>query len=326
MDKLKAVRGGHRSAVTRQIHKTDEKINEGEITRRDIHSAIENLERKHELLQKLDAEILDSLDAESVEQEILDADEFNQHIDINIRRYKECDLELRSSTPQDSVSQLTSILTPIIFRKLPPELRTTLTREHDTSTWTIDLLRKAIETVSRTKVYPDCNFPEYELITEPEILPKETKMEKSEEDKLEEYEEFMKSKAAESVLPDSAAKDLEKMAISENSQDQVFMKFKERIQDEQEQVLRYQRNGKPLWVSECHIPEDGDIPNCSCGLPRKFEFQIMPQLLTYLEVDSLGDSIDWGTLCVYTCSGSCDIGNNYNKEFLWKQDFSDSNI
>lgn len=108
MDKLKAVRGGHRSAVTRQIHKTDEKINEGEITRRDIHSAIENLERKHELLQKLDAEILDSLDAESVEQEILDADEFNQHIDINIRRYKECDLELRSSTPQDSVSQLTS--------------------------------------------------------------------------------------------------------------------------------------------------------------------------------------------------------------------------
>lgn len=92
------------------------------------------------------------------------------------------------------------------------------------------------DTVSRTKVYPDCNFPEYELITEPEILPKETEMEKSEEDKLEEYEEFMKSKAAGSVLPDSAAKDLEKMAISENSQDQVFMKFKERIQDEQEQV------------------------------------------------------------------------------------------
>ncbi|VDI10348.1 Hypothetical predicted protein, partial [Mytilus galloprovincialis] len=104
-DKLKAVRGGHRSAVTRQIHKTDEKINEGEITRRELHSAIENLERKHELLQKLDAEILDSLDAESVEQEILDADEFNQHIDINIRRYKECDLELRSSTPQDSETQ-----------------------------------------------------------------------------------------------------------------------------------------------------------------------------------------------------------------------------
>ncbi|CAC5402962.1 TSR4 [Mytilus coruscus] len=182
------------------------------------------------------------------------------------------------------------------------------------------------ETVSRIKVYPDCNFPEYELITEPEILPNETEKEKSEEDKLKEYEEFMKSKAAESVLPDSAAKDLEKMAVSDNSQDQVFMKFKERIQDEQEQVLRYQRNGMPLWVSECHIPKDGDIPNCSCGLPRTFEFQIMPQLLTYLEVDSLGDSIDWGTLCIYTCSGSCDIGNNYHKEFLWKQDFSDSNI
>jgi pre-rRNA-processing protein TSR4 len=54
--------------------------------------------------------------------------------------------------------------------------------------------------------------------------------------------------------------------------------------------------------------------------------QIMPQLLTYLDVDSLGDSIDWGTLCVYTCSVSCDIGNRYRKEFLWKQDYSDSHL
>ena len=52
--------------------------------------------------------------------------------------------------------------------------------------------------------------------------------------------------------------------------------------------------------------------------------QVMPQLLTYLDVDSVGDSIDWGTLCVYTCRDSCDIQNTYSKEFVWKQDFSNS--
>lgn len=55
-------------------------------------------------------------------------------------------------------------------------------------------------------------------------------------------------------------------------------------------------------------------------------FQILPQLLNELKVDSTGDSIDWGTLAVYTCSKNCDEGPTYKAEFLWKQDFSDSNI
>ena len=52
-------------------------------------------------------------------------------------------------------------------------------------------------------------------------------------------------------------------------------------------------------------------------------FQVMPQLLNYLDVDEKdGNSLDWGTLCVYTCRDSCSIGNNYAAEFLWKQDFA----
>uniref|UniRef100_A0A803U1M2 Programmed cell death protein 2 C-terminal domain-containing protein n=1 Tax=Anolis carolinensis TaxID=28377 RepID=A0A803U1M2_ANOCA len=48
----------------------------------------------------------------------------------------------------------------------------------------------------------------------------------------------------------------------------------------------------------------------------------MPQLLNYLKVDSLGESIDWGTLAVYTCAENCNQGNGYTEEFVWKQDIS----
>lgn len=48
----------------------------------------------------------------------------------------------------------------------------------------------------------------------------------------------------------------------------------------------------------------------------------MPQLLNHLKVDSLGESIDWGTLVVYTCAENCGAENKYAEEFIWKQDFS----
>lgn len=51
-----------------------------------------------------------------------------------------------------------------------------------------------------------------------------------------------------------------------------------------------------------------------------FNFQILPHLLSYMDVDKLGTSIDWGTLCIYTCSEDCSIGNTYNREYLFKQD------
>jgi hypothetical protein len=40
-------------------------------------------------------------------------------------------------------------------------------------------------------------------------------------------------------------------------------------------VLRYNRGGKPLWISSHHIPNEGDIPCCEyCGQHRQFEFQV----------------------------------------------------
>ena len=47
----------------------------------------------------------------------------------------------------------------------------------------------------------------------------------------------------------------------------------------------------------------------------------------YLQMDSLGESIDWGTLAVYTCANSCDSTDTaYHQEFIWKQDFSTGQI
>ncbi|XP_070788684.1 programmed cell death protein 2 isoform X2 [Pituophis catenifer annectens] len=79
---------------------------------------------------------------------------------------------------------------------------------------------------------------------------------------------------------------LEMMAKHETPEDRIFQIFKERISLEPEQV--------------------------------------MPQLLAHLNVDSLGESIDWGTLAIYTCAVNCDLGNHYAEEFIWKQDISNS--
>jgi pre-rRNA-processing protein TSR4 len=107
--------------------------------------------------------------------------------------------------------------------------------------------------------------------------------------------------------------------------DKVFKNFKKTISKEPEQVLRYtswKDSEEPLWAYQKNIPISEQIPQCSqCGSKRVFEFQILPQLLYYLKV---GDTMDWGTLVVYTCPRSC-TGKEpgYYSEFLWRQPADD---
>ncbi|XP_069787766.1 programmed cell death protein 2 [Narcine bancroftii] len=157
-------------------------------------------------------------------------------------------------------------------------------------------------------------FPEFELVME---------LEDSEGEELQTCGELS---ATESVCTSEVTEELEleleAMAKHATKEDRIFAKFKKRIAVAPDQVLRYCRGGSPLWVSGVNIPTNSDIPNCSCGARREFEFQVMPQLLNQLKVDRLGESMDWGTLIVYTCTQSCDPGNAYILEFIWKQDFS----
>lgn len=108
------------------------------------------------------------------------------------------------------------------------------------------------------------------------------------------------------------------LEASSYKSDKAFNKFKKRIAYQPEQILRYDKDGEPLWVSGESTIKKADVPSCpQCGGPRSFEFQIMPQLLN----DLGNETIDWGTLAVYTCKKSCSDGPAYKKEFIWQQDF-----
>ena len=74
-------------------------------------------------------------------------------------------------------------------------------------------------------------------------------------------------------------------------------------------------NPSPLWVSDINKAEQID-PCILCGKERTFEFQIMPQLLNYLNINnSVMDSIDWGTLVIFSCKLDCKTNSiQYSKE------------
>jgi len=119
-------------------------------------------------------------------------------------------------------------------------------------------------------------------------------------------------------------KKLEKdlLKLQNQKTDETFANFRERIDREPEQIIRYDLGKTPLWVSSANVPTHAQIPRCSCGCERQFEFQVLPQAINYLGVETTMESIDFGTLCVYTCSGNCVGGEAYKEEFVWKQDFS----
>jgi pre-rRNA-processing protein TSR4 len=155
-------------------------------------------------------------------------------------------------------------------------------------------------------------FDEYEIVIEEE--PAATPVRKMVVE--EEYPE-----AAEPVTDKKLKKELLKLENKEV--DEVFAEFRERIDREPEQIIRYAQGATPLWVSKDNVPAiPGDIPPCSCGAQRQFEFQVLPQMINYLGVETTVDSIDFGTLCVYTCSVNCREGDVYKEEVVWKQDFS----
>ena len=111
-------------------------------------------------------------------------------------------------------------------------------------------------------------------------------------------------------------------------QDEQYVRFLTRVALAKDQVLRYSRweNEAVLWVHSKGMLTS-DVPPCGrCGSARKFEFQVLPQLLHYLGVDkqsSLGDitwrSCEWGTLAVYTCAKSCPLETQCAQEFLHYQ-------
>lgn len=109
----------------------------------------------------------------------------------------------------------------------------------------------------------------------------------------------------------------------DEEKDEQFDKFHRLISLNPEQILRYQRGGQPLPATE-KAPPLGEPEKCQlCGGDREFEMQLTPHLLSLLEVDLVGQSIDWASLYIYTCKNSCRIPEDgYAREVVVKRDFA----
>ncbi|KAF7385796.1 hypothetical protein HZH66_011638 [Vespula vulgaris] len=162
-------------------------------------------------------------------------------------------------------------------------------------------------------------FPEYELVIETEENTNEDDEDCSEveEKEMAKYKSMTQLKETGFFQTEKDTEDLSKMANAD--EDEVFALFRTRIEQNPEQVLRYERNGQILYISG--NTKIKDVPKCSlCGTERQFEFQIMPQLLNFFNYKDVINSIDWGILVIFTCKKSCMPKEEYAMEYIWKQD------
>lgn len=185
---------------------------------------------------------------------------------------------------------------------------------------------------------------------------KSDKPKTKEQELLEAYEQ-QRQKEREAGEESEDEEDIAEAASSWSSpklKDPLFLKFKARVESKPEQILRYGRSetaarSQPLWVSTWFQPaseplperkvdskgkpigpppkpkaptteeNDRSIPPCPhCNGPRRFEFQVLPQILFYLGKRS--DALDFANLVVYTCDKSCGDGTQqYFQEYTWIQ-------
>ena len=84
-----------------------------------------------------------------------------------------------------------------------------------------------------------------------------------------------------------------------------FLIFRNNIINDPNHFMRYcfSENSSPLYYSSFGKFNENNIPDCQyCGAKRFFEFQINSNFLNFSkELHGL----DWGILCIYSCSESC---------------------
>ncbi|CAM9472794.1 unnamed protein product, partial [Ectocarpus fasciculatus] len=177
--------------------------------------------------------------------------------------------------------------------------------------------------------FPNIVFPEYDLVVEPEIVGDELVQGDESQDALAEAMSELLTyvpEGDEDEDEDLTQNDYDK-AIGAESTDPTYIKFLARVRrGGADQVLRYTqpRSGvpgpipRPLPVATGSAMDADSIPPCECcGSARQFEFQIMPQLLFYL------NDIDWNSVDIYTCSANCsplDLPTSaYKQEFVHLQ-------
>ncbi|XP_014232777.1 programmed cell death protein 2-like [Trichogramma pretiosum] len=103
---------------------------------------------------------------------------------------------------------------------------------------------------------------------------------------------------------DTAAEKYEK--DSPRHGDKMFHKFYTKMQENPGHILRYSRDNS---VALLLYPMDGCIGRCRhCGEEMIFELQILPTLISKLELSGKSDRpfrLEFGTVLVFTCARSC---------------------
>lgn len=162
-------------------------------------------------------------------------------------------------------------------------------------------------------------LPEYELVIESEFEHAASDNSTAETDEQSEQRRRDEAVRLESEQTGELAgvADADLMPFALGDQDASFARFRKRIAEDADQVLRYEHDGQPLWISDQHQLTAALVPSCErCGSRRAFEFQIMPQMLNTIKEPAF----DWGIINVYTCLASCDTADAYVEEFCYKQD------
>lgn len=162
-------------------------------------------------------------------------------------------------------------------------------------------------------------FPEYEIVIESDDVTKDNTAQddfKNEQKEMEKYNAMIQNDKAGSLQHEDINDDLLEIV---NEKDEVFVEFRMKIDNYPDQILRYDRGGKVLYISQHN--QIIDVPKCpECNGNRQFEFQIMPQLLNFLGLKDFVKCLDWGILAVFTCKQSCTSNGKYLREYIWKQD------
>lgn len=121
---------------------------------------------------------------------------------------------------------------------------------------------------------------EFDLVTEPEELIDSNDVENEvdqEARRLKDYEEFIKKQkeqATDNTLANVPDEEFDKYT-NQIDDDKDFDRFRKRIAADPEQVVRFYRGGKPLWITRRNQLEINAIPPCdNCKAPRIFEFQV----------------------------------------------------
>ncbi|CAI9300313.1 unnamed protein product [Lactuca saligna] len=191
---------------------------------------------------------------------------------------------------------------------------------HQTIHWSSDHKGQCRSLEGSKDTAPKADWPEYEIINEDEseFNTEESTTNEDGNPLITEYDpEF-----------DVKMPELRKALLTTDNEDEgdtkTWESFRKRIALAPDQVLRYSRHvdSKPLWPMLSGQPSRHEIPKCtSCGSDRAFEFQILPQLLYYMDVKNDTNSLDWATIVVYTCEASCDGSFAYQEEFAWNIEY-----